>query len=305
MSRKRRSAAAKQRRSPRPQAKTPWWKRPPVIWTGGVVSALILGAAGAFGSGLGQSLFSGAAGQLESSSSVTASPTAESSLTSTSALGLDVQSSLFWLPGVDTFFITKNVFQPSGQVAATLVNQSGTAYLSIFRSIGAVNQAQTVLRLIFTGESSQGIRILNITPVITKRAAPWRGDLFEFPIQGVAPTIKTSLDLDSDLPVVEDGTGRPYFEDNTITLQEGEQEVFFVQVTASRGFVAYELRVDYLIGSQERDITVTDHGQPFELSAVNCVRKDIESYGLVFVGTSASVNAARQPSQIKSDCLPN
>jgi hypothetical protein len=271
------------------------------------VSALALGTAGAFGSGLGQSLFSTTVGQHPSGSEMTTSPSGSPlSTTSTSASGLDVLSSTFYVPGVDTFFVTNRTFQPAGQVAATLVNAPSPAYLSIFRNAGAVNQAQTVLRLVFTGESRQGIRILNITPIIRKRAAPWHGDLFMFPPQGEAPTVRTSLDLDNTFPTVKDSaTGQPYFEGKTITLQQGEQEVVIMQVTANRGFVAYALRVDYLVGTQQRDIIINDHGQPFELSAVNCVRKNFESYGLVFAGRVASLSEARLPSQFQATCIQN
>jgi hypothetical protein len=306
MSRKRRSTSARPRPAKRPPVKVPWWKRP-LVWVGSVLSALALGVAGAFGSGLGQSLFSTAAGQQPSQSDTAASPDAAAlPPTSTSASGLDIQSSTFWLPGVNTFFVTKNTFQPTGQVAATLTNAPSIAYLSIFRNAGAVNQSRTVLRLIFTGESRQGIRILNITPIILMRAAPWHGDLFEFPLQGVAPTLNTDLDLDGTFPAVKkSATGQPYFEENTITLRQGEQQVVIMQVDASRGFVAYKLQVDYLVGTQQRDAVISDHGQPFELSAANCIRKNFESYGLVFAGIVANLSSARLPSQFQSSCLPN
>jgi hypothetical protein len=273
---------------------------------GSAFSALALGAAGAFGSGLGQNLFSTAAGQHSSQSDVASPGAAVLPPTSTSVSGLDIQSSTFWLPGVDTFFVTKNTFQPTGQVAATLVNAPSIAYLSIFRSTGAVNQARAVLRLIFTGESRQGIRILNITPIILMRTAPWHGDLFEFPLQGVAPSLKIDLDLDSTFPAVKDSaTGQPYFEENTITLRQGEQQVVIIQVNASHSFIAYKLKVEYLAGTQQRYVVISDHKQPFELSAVNCVRKNFESYGLVFAGTVANLSSAREPSQFQSSCLPN
>jgi hypothetical protein len=226
--------------------------------------------------------------------------------TSASAYGLDVQSSIFLDPGIDSFFVTKNTFQPTGQVAATFVNAPDPGYLSIFHSVGAINQGSSVLRLIFTGESKQGIRILNIAPIILKRAAPWHGDLFEFPLQGIAPTVQTNLNLDDTLPVVTDGkTGQPYFANDTITLRQGEQEVVIMRVTATQGYVAYTLRVDYLVGTQQHDVIISDQGKPFELSAVNCIRKDVESYGAVFTGRVATVSEARLPSQLQSNCTPN
>lgn len=162
------------------------------------------------------------------------------------------------------------------------------------------------MRLVFTGESSQGVRILGITPIILKRAAPWHGDLFMFPPQGEAPSVRTSLNLDGTFPTVMDNaTGRPYFEEKTITLQRAEQEVVIMQASATRGYVAYRLRIDYLIGTQQRDVVISDRGKPFELSAANCIRKNTESYGKVFVGRVASVSDASMPPQFQATCQPN
>ena len=273
------------------------------------VTAITLGIAGAFGSGLGQDLFSATVGQHPSATTTPASPgSALLPATSASVVGLDVETSTFYLPGFDTAFVTKNTFEPTGKVAATLVNAPSAAYLSIFHDVGAINEGSTALRLIFTGESQQGVRILNITPIILKRAAPWRGDLFAFPLQGEKPTIQTSFNLDDTFPTVKDGaTGRPYFEEKTITLKQGEQEVVIMQVMASRGYVAYMLRVDYLVGAQQRNVTLNDHGRPFELSAVNCPSKDVASYGRAFLGRAASVSAAEvsDPSHIGWNCPPN
>lgn len=224
-----------------------------------------------------------------------------------SGSGLDVQTSTFFLVGVDTAFVTKNTFEPNGQIAAALVNAESPVYLSIFRNAGAINEQSTALRLVFSGESTQGVRILDITPVILKRAPPWHGDLFGFYPQGTEPTVQTSLDLDDTFPAVTDSaTGRPYFEEKTIILRQGEQEVVIMRVTASRGYVAYELKVEYLVGTQERSVTLTDRGRPFELSAVNCPLKNVMSYGHVFYGPVAKVaEVFPDPSHIATTCSPN
>lgn len=309
MSRKKRPANAQRRQQPQPSVRVPWWKRP-LVWVGGLVTAIALGIAGSFGSGLGQDLFSSTVGQ--SSSAASGSDSSKSTLfprTSASGVGLDVETSTFLFPGVDTAFVTKNVFEPTGKVAATLVDAPSAAYLSLFHDIGAINEGSTALRLIFTGESQQGVRILDITPTILKRAAPWHGDLFDFPLQGESPTIQTSINLDDTFPTVRDNaTGQPYFEEKTITLGRGEQEVVIMQVRATRGYVAYMLRVDYLVGTQQKSVTLNDHGKPFQLSAVNCPRKDIASYGQAFLGRANSVSAARisNPTNISwGDCSPN
>jgi hypothetical protein len=269
-------------------------------WIGGfcvIVAAIITVAPGV--------LHSGSSGP--NSPSETAPPSAAPlPTTSTSSAGLDVLSSTFVDPGIDTVFVTKNTFQPTGQIAAILVGDPGISAVSILYNTGAINLAQMDLQLVLTGEIRQGIRILDITPIILKRTAPWHGDLFAFGDQGIAQNIQTSLDLDSAFPaVMDDATGRPYFEENTLTLKQGEQEVVIMKVVETRGFVAFKLRVDYLVGSQQRYVVINNHGQPFELSAANCIRKNFESYGLVFSGELENLSAARQPSQFQSSCQPN
>jgi hypothetical protein len=235
-----------------------------------------------------------------------ASAAAALATASASAYGLDVQSSTFLDPGIDTFFITNDTFQPTGPAAAALVSTPNADLFSTFRSFEAINQGSSVLQLIFTGESKQEIRILSINPIIIKRTAPWHGDLFEFPLQGITPTVQTNLNLDDNIPIVIDGkTGQPYFIEKKITLQKGEQEVVIMRVTATQGFVAYTLRVDYLVGIQQRDVMISDQGQPFELSAVNCIHKNTQSYGAVFAGVSATVSEARLPSIFQSNCVAN
>ena len=60
MARKRQSMTAKRgnkSRKPQSQAKSPWWRKP-LVWIGGLATLLAGGAATAFGTGLGGSLFS-------------------------------------------------------------------------------------------------------------------------------------------------------------------------------------------------------------------------------------------------------
>jgi len=68
MSRKHRPTSSPRRQGQRPPVKVPWWNRP-LVWVGGVLSALALGIAGTFGSGLGQKLLTTIFGGGSSSTS--------------------------------------------------------------------------------------------------------------------------------------------------------------------------------------------------------------------------------------------
>lgn len=65
----------RQHRQPKTPARAPWWKRP-LVWFGTVVGAFVIAIATAFGTGIGQDLFSAASssGPAASSSGAAADP---------------------------------------------------------------------------------------------------------------------------------------------------------------------------------------------------------------------------------------
>jgi hypothetical protein len=195
---------------------------------------------------------------------------------------LSVKASLLYLGGDDTTFVTKRGFIPTGEMHILLSHTEAPNDPRLFpllRSAGAIQAGTMIVRLVFTGESARGVRILNITPVVIDRAAPWHGDLFIAAGQGQPQVIQTTLNLDSPIPVVRAGnTDRPYFEQHTITLHANEQEVVDIAVKSSRAFFAYNLKIDYLAGTKARQLLVTDGGRPFKISAFHCVTKAVMAY---------------------------
>ena len=196
----------------------------------------------------------------------------------TSGPGLSAKTTIFYTGGQDTTFVTKNGFAPQGQLLALMKHTGSTSnpkLFSTFRGAGAIQAGTMLLRLVLTGESSQGIRILNITPIIVARTRPWHGDLFSTGPQGSPSNIQTLLNLDNPFPTVRSSfDGKPYFQERTITLRLGEQEVIIMKVTSSHAYFAFKLGVDYLAGSQPHSLILTDQIKPFEISAFNCTGKN-------------------------------
>jgi hypothetical protein len=192
----------------------------------------------------------------------------------TSGPGLSAKTTIFYIGGQDTTFVTKNGFGPQGQLLALMKHAGSTSNPKLFptfRGAGAIQAGTMLLRLVLTGESSQGIRILNVTPIIVARTRPWHGDLFSAGPQGSPSNIQTLLNLDNPFPTVRSSfDGKPYFQERTITLRLGEQEVIIMQVTSSHAYFAFKLGVDYLAGSQPHSLILTDQIKPFEISAINC-----------------------------------
>ena len=197
----------------------------------------------------------------------------------TSGPGLSAKTAIFYGGGQDIAFVTKSGFEPQGQLLALMKqpeSASNPKLFPMFRDAGAIPAGTMLLRLVLTGESNQTIRVLNITPIIVARTRPWHGDLFSAGgPQGSPPDIQTLLSLDDSFPTVRSGfDGKPYFQQRTITLRPGEQEVIIMQVTSSHAYFAFKLQVDYLAGSRSLSLILTDQAKPFEISAFNCTGKN-------------------------------
>ena len=250
-----------------PGSGRPWWKRHKKQAGAVVIPAagVLVGAWFLWIAGPPQSAPPASPGSTESSTA--APPTAL-----TSGPGLSVNTTMYYIGGQDTTFVTKNGFEPSGQLLALMEHAVGNPKLfPMFRDAGAIQAGTMILRFVLTGESSQGIRILNMTPIIVTKGPPWHGDLFAAPNQGSPSNLQALLNFDESFPTVRSGyDGRPYFQERTITLRPGEQEIIIMQVTSNRAYYAFKLKVDYLVGSQARSLTLTDQPGPFEISGFNC-----------------------------------
>lgn len=144
---------------------------------------------------------------------------------------------------------------------------------------GGVRVEALTLRLILEGRRNQQIRITDIVPEVVERSEPLAGTLFFMPAQGGEPSLSLLLDLDQIHPVArevaEDSTpfdlkpGPPYFDANTISLKEGEQQVVVMRVRTQHSFFTFRIRIDYQIGGQPKSITVDDAGKPFTITALH------------------------------------
>ncbi|WP_445394841.1 hypothetical protein ACSMX9_16325 [Streptomyces sp. LE64] len=141
----------------------------------------------------------------------------------------------------------------------------------------AVHVDKLTLRLVLTAHRNQQVNVIDITPEIVERSAPWSGTLFSVPSEAGSPTMNMIFDMDRPLPVARDAAfddktnelvgGKPFFAQRTITLRDTKQQVVFVRATADRHYVAFRLKVTYMLGGQRKTTTVDDLGRPFRLTA--------------------------------------
>ncbi|MXG29814.1 hypothetical protein [Streptomyces sp. YIM 132580] len=178
--------------------------------------------------------------------------------------------------------VTRKDHRPSTSLRRFLA-QRGAASSPDFdqrlQSVGAVNLERLTLRVVFTGHRNQTVNIVNIQPEIVERGAPWSGTLFSVPSQAGSPTMNMMFDLDRPRPVARKATfdeekggiapGGPFFGEQTITLKDTGQQVLLVRAVTARHYVAFRLKATYMLGDRTRSVTIDDHGEPFQVSAVS------------------------------------
>ncbi|MFI6299440.1 hypothetical protein ACIBEJ_48155 [Nonomuraea sp. NPDC050790] len=123
----------------------------------------------------------------------------------------------------------------------------------------------------------QGRRQANITGMrarIVKRQPPIAGTLFRPGSGGNQDNIQLHMYLDdasAEARAVRDNSDYAYFDEKTVTLAPGEQEIFTIDASVSQSPSAIEWVIDITViepGRKPTVHTVDDHGTPFRTTAI-------------------------------------
>lgn len=194
---------------------------------------------------------------------------------------------------------TSSGFKPSPSQSRFLARPLSSAskeFDDLLRSTGAVNVGKQTLRLTLIGLRDQQVNVLDVRPVIVRRASPLAGTLFSAGGQAGSPTFKVLYDLDRPNPVAHKAVldthdkerdpewkpGPPFFEGTTIKLHRDEQNVVILRATTERFYVAFRLDVTYMVGGHRKHRVIDDHGRPFQVTGVSRSPDGQERYGRVF-----------------------
>ncbi|GGO41630.1 hypothetical protein GCM10012286_21710 [Streptomyces lasiicapitis] len=197
---------------------------------------------------------------------------------------------------------TSGDFRPTSAQSRFLAEPMSTTsekYDDFLGSTGAVNVGEQTLRLTLTGRRDQQVNVLDVRPVIVRRASPLAGTLFAVGSQAGSATFQVIYDLDRPNPVARKAVrdtdfsesnpdagavrpGPPFFADTTITLRRDEQNVLVLRARTERFHVAFRLKVTYMLGDRRKYMIVDDHGRPFQVSGVSRSPDGEERYGRVF-----------------------
>ncbi len=124
---------------------------------------------------------------------------------------------------------------------------------------------------------------------------PLDGTLFYNPPGGASDEIiRLYFDLDKPRPRAQmlkgfDPKG-DYFSLRTVSLKRDEDMVFLIYAATSKHSCSFSLALDVLADGRQRTVTVTNHGQPFRVTALYTKKDkdgdadvDVEKYRVLYV----------------------
>jgi hypothetical protein len=145
------------------------------------------------------------------------------------------------------------------------------------RSCGAVDYAQTLLRVTVRGLANDTVVVRNIRAE-TDKAAPYSGTSVNCQPAGANTATVLVLDLDENAPEAWAGAQRDrfleptgstaWFDRHNVTLAKGEVHDFVIAGITKRSLVRWHMVIDLEVGSTRQTLTVDDSGSPFVTSGV-------------------------------------
>ncbi|GES01408.1 hypothetical protein Acor_34720 [Acrocarpospora corrugata] len=193
-----------------------------------------------------------------------------------------------------------SVFQPDARLAERMAEpgMAGEPDLDLrLRALGAVPVHVLTLRVDLAGHFDREVRVLDIRPVILERIPPLNGTLFSVPPQAGTPAMDMTFDMDELSPTArESGQGTPFFEKQSISLTDKQQETITIRTFAEQYCVTFFLRMKYLVGDEVKEKDLYGQGQPFRVTGLS---RDMR-YRRAFAVIGDSLQQAPDPAALQS-----
>ncbi|MEU8198140.1 hypothetical protein AB0C10_30620 [Microbispora amethystogenes] len=165
---------------------------------------------------------------------------------------------------------------------------------SWFYRHAAARDSSTSIKLVVHGNRNKRVRIMNMRTV-KQCTRPLNGTLFYNPPGGASDEIaRLYFDLDKPRPRAQmlkgfDPRG-DYFSLRTISLKRDEDMAFLIYAATLRHSCSFSLALDVLDDGRQQTVTVSNHGQPFRVTALYTkkdkdgdVRTDVGKYKVLYV----------------------
>ncbi|WP_141579707.1 hypothetical protein [Actinomadura sp. WMMA1423] len=150
------------------------------------------------------------------------------------------------------------------------------------RAVGGANLDALYLMVRLEGRRNQPLFVDDVRPVNIRRTRPYAGTLVDIPPQEGGEPFKMIFNFDEFEPrareVEDDVTsgGRPgdlFFNHNTITVKDGQQDSIGIKSISTRTAVTFQIRIVYHLGGRPKTLTIDNRGNPFALTPYNCTKR--------------------------------
>ncbi len=247
------------------------------MWVGGLATLLAGGAATAFGTGLGQSMFATVQGAPAAPAAASGPPVLIDSVTPGGS-------------GSDFSYILPQqmVLTPQQLHSLNDLTPDSPHYDQWFTSRGGAPPSPAVVKLVVEGNRPHPVLIINMG-IADQCTRALNGTLFQNGNNGGSVNdLGVSFDLDLARPVPVNGImGGSYFAAHSVSLRQGEQMVFEV-VSNSTRYCQYRITLTVVDGTRTLTETVSDDGAPFKITG----RLPEAGYDALYVGGTEPGQAA-------------
>lgn len=147
--------------------------------------------------------------------------------------------------------------------------------LSLLRSLGNTDVAESTISLHISGGHPTPVRIINMHAV-ARCHAPLHGVLFYYPSAGATNAVKLGFNLDEpdpsarEIPPGPNDPSRPgeeYFANHEYVLSAGEPAIFTLSATTSKNYCEFHFVMDLLVDGKSVHQNIDNDGKPFRVSA--------------------------------------
>jgi hypothetical protein len=310
MSKRRPKQASKTHKSPKVGAKSKksLWRRP-ALWLGGLTTAVIAGVLVNFITAQSQHITHSSEPAIYPSGPATQSPDSKPSsghkqLSAAAPAGpplkvlsedpLNLYQLVVWAFPRE-YLPDNDQLDDISSLIKSPIPASHSAFAEWFFSRGAYEIGGASTQLVVQNNRSYPIRIINMN-VVKSCEAPLTGTLFFAAGGAVDATVGLGFNLDSPDTDAETarGTGPAtwtpgYFNNYTISLEPGEQQVFDIYTATTRQACAYQLQVTVLDGEKQVYQLIGDGSEPFRVTAMpeGPNGPNFSAYKAMYVGGAA------------------
>lgn len=259
MSRKRRRSKPAQGQKHQPQAPTPWWRRRPFVWIGGVFTALAIAIATAVGTGVGNHLLSAA------------DPSTAANADTPTGPPVAVDSTTYEEAADDGLILT---FPRSltKQQASTFNSTSASFqdFISKAGSLGGSITSDALIQIILRGNSTQ-TAIIDGMQIIRHCSSPLTGTILYSPPAAEDNNIELGFNLDSQFPTAQNyKMGKfsgNFFAQHSISLHRGETEVILAHAATQQHDCSFTFQLLVDVAGKRVVEQISNEGKPFTVNA--------------------------------------